>query len=1136
MRSLWYSCHGADHWCDAAHRFKRLLVAPIREFHTSQMTTFSRCVFAVSTTSLDDVPSGQGSPLSLDYLIAWTSLWDPRILVSLGYVPEWRRSDTSGLDLEDAMVVCPELSRDRIDQPLEERLRAGGNALIPSARRPRPEVVAEIVATLAKRLSSAEPDSQSTATHPVHATDAEPQQPVENKHLRHPTEVPDLDCALLEDFYAFGYAVMQVQVMARKLRYSFNLDWMIVSDQILNAARASIEGNREETDRWLAAAFDSISQERDRYCSQQGNVLELVLTTPSTVGASLSNQLQVERPITLYATTKTLQRCRDTNPEGWSQLVRRLSDGSISLAGGLRDEWMHGYLTEDGLVRAFQDGALDYASMGLDQPKTWMRFQSGITGNLPTIARQFGYVGAIIAAFNGGTIPEKEHAKVRWQSHNESPAIDCILGHVLDAADAESVLSLGAEMAKQLDYHQVPTMVLAHWPAQKNPAFDDLVRAMNRTPAIGKWIDANTYFATTSQPYWTDNYGSKEFRNPLPSDASHLNALHQRLVEYTRCIHRLERLAAANRLWDWVPRAKGAAAIQPASSADIAAIDTEIQKLLRECDERAGATHTSASDPARGADEAGLADSALSEIAQKIDALQSRVFASIRSRIPGTREFVVINPTSHPQRVFLSNLPKEVDSASSTRIIAADATIIQSHEPSGPQGTSASMDAILDVPPFGFAKWRSKGGSHASTTPSSSTTAPKTGWLSKVFGGRSAIAQNDGTLANEFMELQIDPVRGHLRSMYVANKRGNRLSGMVAIVPHPLDPHHKLDDSSFLQLENVTWSIAENSKVRGTIEVQGTIRYPSGVTTSEATAAQTSRISVRYTLWMGARWVDIEVLGDDINLHRCYPVWRMVWASEAATIAAWQNGMPSKWGTPLQGTIELIEIDDAEHKIHFATGGLSFHRRLGANRLVSALPVRPTGRSHSRFALGMDWPRAWETAIDRTCEPWVLVPSDLPSEGQAISNATPTVDSGAWLAQCNMPNVRFNVIDPAPPLVVSKDPPGSTSSAVSDPSIGPDPSGGPDSSHGSDSEKTQGITVSLDTATEQTVAADACFWLVETSGRSGTAKLSCLKNIVRGWRVDYRGYECDKLRAEDGELLVPVKAWERSRIAVIFGD
>lgn len=1098
------------------------------------MTTFSRCVFAVSTTSLDDVPRGQGSSLSLDYLFAWTSLWDPRVLVSLGYVPEWRRSDTSGLDLEDALVVCPELSRDRIDQPLEERLRAGGNALIPSARRPRPELVAEILEALEKRLSGSELGTQKPFAGPEQATDAETTRPVDdNVHLR-PTGIADHACALLEDFYAFGYAVMQVQIMARKLRYSFNLDWMIVSDQILNAARASVAGNSEETDRWLAAAFDSISQERDRYCSQQGNVLELVLTAASTVGASLTGQLQVDRPITLYATTKTLLRCRETNPNAWSHLVQRLADGTMSLAGGLREEWMHSYLTESGLVRAFADGAHDYAALGMEQPKTWMRFHSGITGNLPTIARQFGYVGAIIASFNSGAIPEKDHAKVRWQTHNESPAIDCILGHVLDAADAESILALGAEMAKQLDYHQVPTMVLAHWPSQKNPAFDDLARAMVRTPAIGKWIDAAKYFATTAQPYWTDNYGSKDFRSPLPSDASHLNALHLRLVEYTARIHRLERLAAANRLWDWVPKAKVNAASSAASSDDIAAIDAEIQKLLRDCDERVGAPNASSREPAID-----VADAEEAEIEQQIQGLQTRVFASIRSRIPGSKEFVVVNPTSHPQRVFLSHLPNEVDAASSTRIIAADVTLAPNSDLRGSQGAVASMDAIIDVPPYGFAKWRPKSrGTHASASIAASPTSSKTGWFSKVFGGRAAIAQNDGTLANEFMELQIDPVRGHLRSMYVANKRGNRLSGMVAIVPHPLDPNHKLEDASFLQLENVSWRVLENSKIRGTIEVQGTIRYPSssnppGTASTEAAIAQTSRITILYTLWMGARWVDIEVLGDGIDLHRCYPVWRMVWASEAATVSSWQNGIPSKWGTPLQGTVELIEIDDAEHKIHFATRGLSFHRRLGANMLVTALPISPTGRSQSRFSIGMDWPRAWETAIDRTCDPWVLPPGDLlsgnPSIGDAaagnsssgnagVGSAAAAVDSGAWLAQCNMPNVRFTVIDPDPPMVVTAESPGSPTNASVDTS-------------NPEENKTD-----LDGATEKTVSADACFWLVETSGRSGTAKLSCLKNIVRGWRVDYRGYECDKLRAEDGELLVPYKAWERSRIAVIFGD
>jgi hypothetical protein len=237
--------------------------------------------------------------------------------------------------------------------------------------------------------------------------------------------------------------------------------------------------------------------------------------------------------------------------------------------------------------------------------------------------------------------------------------------------------------------------------------------------------------------------------------------------------------------------------------------------------------------------------------------------------------------------------------------------------------------------------------------------------------------------------------------------------------------------------------------------------------------------------------------------------------------------MPSKWGTPLQGTIDLIEIDDAEHKIYFATRGLSFHRRLGANMLVTALPIRPTGRSQSHFSIGMDWPRAWETAIDRTCEPWILPPVDLAmgsgqSGSPAVGSRAAAVDSGAWLAQCNSPNVRFTVIDPGPPMVVSTGRIGLLDGSRTNEGEG-----------AVNSEENQADNAG---ETENTVPADACFWLVETAGRSGTAKLSCLKNIVGGWRVDYRGYECDKLRAEAGELLVPYKAWERTRIAVIFGD
>jgi hypothetical protein len=68
------------------------------------------------------------------------------------------------------------------------------------------------------------------------------------------------------------------------------------------------------------------------------------------------------------------------------------------------------------------------------------------------------------------------------------------------------------------------------------------------------------------------------------------------------------------------------------------------------------------------------------------------------------------------------------------------------------------------------------------------------------------------------------------------------------------------------------------------------------------------------------------------------------------------------------------------------------------------------------------------------------------------------------------------------------------------------------------------------------ICADGCWWIVETEGKSGTAKVGCGRAIDRAWRVDFRGLEYDKLRVEDGEVFIPFQGWERSRIAFCFKD
>jgi hypothetical protein len=993
------------------------------------MIPYSRLVFVAASHSLEDVPVGVGAALSADYLTAWTSVWDPRLLAAFGTVPEWRRSDNSGLDLEDALLCCPDVSHAKLDQPLEERLRSGRNLLVPTGRRARKDVVENLLAAYGERLREASV-SESTAL---------------SEDSR---SIGGQECSHLQDFYAFGYAVLQVQCIARKLRYSFNLDWMVVGEQILSAAKASVRQDADETDRWLAAAFDSLSQERDRYCSQQGHLLDLVLLAPTTLGSRLTNTLQCDRPLSLYSTTQLLQRWQHSNHEAWHMLTRRLSEETVSLVGGLAEEPSGPWFTEDMFIHELQRSQIECESLGVRPPAIWMQFTPTVPAGLASIGRQFGLQGAIIAPVGGGAIPKKEHAKVRWQSAGDRGGLDCLLGHVFDVANAETLLHFGNELAKQLDYHQVPTMVMAHWPGKSSEAFQDLICATRRTPALGSWTHAQRYFAMTAQPYWSDQFGFHDFHSVLPSSPADIHEHHLRMIRGLRASHSLEQLASLLRLWSWVP-----------DRTRVPAGSREKHPLLEKLEVLRKQLYGPQAIPSR--------------LEEEVEHLSREILDDLRQRARIDEEDVVFNGTSHPKRIFIEDYPGRVDSHSSTRIALSTEN-------------EACSQCIIDVPSFGFAKFRRlpsiQGNPQSVQETSDAESKSKSSWLGKIFGSRPVIAMEDGSLANEFMEIQIDPAKGHLRSMYVANKRGNRLSGQVSWVPQPIQIRNSLDDQSFHPVANARMRVVHASKVRGSVEVESELAN--------------GRCAIRYTLWQGARWLDVDVRGDGVDGHLGFPVWRMVWPSEAATLSAWSQGAKGKMPSPLQATIELIEIDDAEHRIHFATGGLSMHRRVGPNGLASIIPIEPDGTFHARFSVGIDWPRPWETAIDRVVPDWVA-----PSKSQdSRPPSSKPPDTGAWLAQSSAPNLCFRWVEPEPKLTV------------------------------------QGNQLDPADVSEELLDADACCWVVETAGQSGLARLACHRQIEKAWKVDFRGLEYDKLKVENGEIVIPFQAWERSRIALCFHE
>jgi hypothetical protein len=962
------------------------------------MPIIQRSVIAVPSYALEDLPAGIGDTLALDFLRAWTVLWDPQLLAGLATLPEWKRTDSTSLDLEFALLLVPELCKDKVDIPQRERLDLGKCVTMDTHYLTRPELLREI------------------------------QQRLENAGC----SIPSSDCVLRDDFYALGYGLLQIQILARKLRYSWNLDWLAFSEQVLQAARASVAQDEAETERWLQASFDSLSQERDRYCSQHIHLLDIVLAAKSTLGNDLEDQLRVEHDWSFLTSGELIEHLGSSNPEVLKSLVEGNQNQRISLIGGLATESIASYRSVRYLFHELAEGRNRIAAFGFRPPIVFSQFSAGISFLMPDVLSQFGFVGAIVNAWSGGSVPTKDSAKIRWQSHNEGVAIDCVLGHVFDANNAETFLHFTTDLSKQLDYHQVPTMLLAHWPGRSSEAIADLRRFMARSPALGTFETAEKYFASTNQPYSTDSFHNNQFKVPIPESYEEQRNLRDSLRISRRSAVRLSRLRSASQLWRQVAPAK---------------IDTDLLNSIAQLERE----NESAPIPSM------TSDSVARSMAPLKNALLNSLVESLGLSCSSDRKpngFLVVNPCSHPQRLFLRDVNGVLEPECSSRLVAHSVS----------KGWS---NAVVDVPPFGFVKLRAI--SIGDAQPREHTIVNRPSVWSRISGKRSEVADKDWTMANEYMEVQIDPKRGHLRSVYVPSKRGSRMSGMASLVEGTPVVPKKWHESDFLSAEDVQLRLVESSDVVGCIESTGRVKLTSG---------QFVSLTTRFTLWKGARWLEIEVMCDAKH-EELQMVWRTAWANESGLMSAWQQGAKGKLPSPLQASVDLIEIDDVENKIFLATPGLSVHQRFEGRYLITLLPSLSRAEEGFRFTLGMDWPRPLETAYDTLDEPWIV----------PVSIAGEQKDSGAWLAQSSVPHVRMEF----------------------------------------DTQEHVKMPVE-DGETESEI--DAVLWVHETRGKRASTRLSFFKNVAEAWRIDAVGREWCKLDIDGGGVRLNLHPSEQCRIAL----
>jgi alpha-mannosidase len=284
----------------------------------------------------------------------------------------------------------------------------------------------------------------------------------------------------------------------------------------------------------------------------------------------------------------------------------------------------------------------------------------------------------------------------------------------------------------------------------------------------------------------------------------------------------------------------------------------------------------------------------------------------------------------------------------------------------------------VDIPSLGFVI--------APLSQSSDGKAPK----------ERTLAQAGGFLCNEFLETQIDTSRGHLRSLHIPAKRGNRLSLMIA-------RRDRLPDGKYAYSEMV----ARDVKMLTSSNMCGVVRSTGHL---EMNGKPMGEFEIDYEVWRGSRIVEVHVRLSklaplsDLNPWRSAYIARMAWPTEAALLRTFSCGSRHPWPSGRAVSPLLIEIDEADYRTHILTGGLAFHRRTETRFLETVLAVQGESSAAHRLGIGVDLPHPLLAAsefVDRTYQ------LELAEE------VLPTNPSG-WLATADTRNV---VLDCESPLV-----------------------------------------------------------------------------------------------------------------------
>lgn len=857
------------------------------------MDKLNELIFLMPDYELEGFPRSLTEDKAAKVLSGWVALWHPVLVCGAGRIPRWHQASRLPSELASTLFVLPPISQTIIASTAADEISTAGGLLL-------------------------EP--------------TESWREFQSQLLTHFPQLPHNEVAteLAAEFAALGYAFLQVQLMTRQLRYTSNLDVALFEEQVLKATEAVMESDATNARGLIQACFDTLGQERDHYYSNDAHLIDLALLADTTLGKSLHRQLTDSNVTNFIASASLLRKLKEKSPENFDLLVKRQSESSIAIAGGQDIESPWPLASRESIARGLAKAPAAYRELGVQPPTVFARNSHGLTSDAPSLLSRFGFRGAVLMAFTGGSYPSSSQTKISWEAQDGS-RIPAIAGEPLDASGASSFLSLGWSLGEALDRQNVPTLVFAHWPGKTGEYFELLRIVTQHTPALGRFTLIDTYFSDTTSPYHHERLDANGFAFNWLAQAEEPG----KLIDASKYASILQSQATSiknlcNLRWqlqnlrnkpEWPKDDKGEPQAPLYSPVPVSEYAADLDQLYDGMDLLVDHPEQYSAETVNQ----------LNDICQRIGKRTVHALAPLLTNKKNTVSEgdstsassgkLLINPRSNPVRSMVRTEAAQTLLATESWHFAAG---------------SADNNRLtcVDLPSLGFV---------VAPLESSSIAKPD----------KLMLADSSGMLRNEFIEIQVDTQRGHLRTLHIPGKRGNRLSAMIAF---RTKSGAKYEHSEMVARN---CSVIANSSMLGAIRTEGSLIWQ---------GKSVGDFAIEFEVRRGTRLVSADISLSNLKFtDECNPwlsafILRLAWPTEAAILRTYPEGRRTNWSGSKVVASELIEIDEADYQTQFLTGGLAFHARQDARILETILAVHGQTSVRHQVAFAVDLPYPLPTA------------------------------------------------------------------------------------------------------------------------------------------------------------------------------